>query len=117
METVSRTAKSIAKLYRIATAAALVLTFALFITGGDGSLARTLLFLAWFALMLYSLIRVLTDLFSGRHQKERNFQHSLDMLEKQTGSPEAAAGTLTLVALLSLAVKLAVPVVLWAVFR
>ena len=35
METVSRTAKSIAMLYRIATAVALVLTFALFITGGD----------------------------------------------------------------------------------
>ena len=58
-------------------------------------------------------------------QEGASVREAMRSLVRQAGEQEnvstiyvvAAAGTLTLVALLSMAVKLAVPVVLWAVFR
>ena len=117
MNNVSRAARLMALLYRLCTAASLILAFVLFICSQGSSLPRTIVFLIWIALMAYSFIRILTDLFSGQHRKEQNFQHTLEMLEKQTGSTETAEGTFFLVSLASMAVKLAVPVVLWLIFR
>ena len=59
--------------YRIITVANLALTFALFISGSGGSLTRTVVFMAWLALGVYSLIHMLSDVLSGQHKKSAEF--------------------------------------------
>lgn len=59
---------------RIITVANLALTFALFISGSGGSLTRTVVFMAWLALGVYSLIHMLSDVLSGQHKKRRIFK-------------------------------------------
>ena len=109
--------KRIVLLYRAATLLTIALTFILFISGSGSSTARTVAFMVWLALEVYSLIRILSDLLSGQHKKEQNFRNTLANLEKNMGDPAAALRTLWLTSLLSLVLKLAVPVVLWAIFR
>lgn len=114
---VSGAAKTAARLYPVVTILALVLTFALFISGDGGSLTRTVVFMVWLALLVYSLIRILSDVLSGRHQKERNFQNTLDNFVQNTGSTAKAMTYFTAMVAVSSVLKLAVPVVLWAIFR
>lgn len=114
---VSGAAKIAARLYPVVTILALVLTFALFIAGDGGSLTRTVVFMVWLALLVYSLIRVLSDVLSGQHQKERNFQNTLDNFVQNTGSTGKAMTYFTATMAVSSVLKLAVPVVLWAIFR
>ena len=114
---VSGAAKTAALLYRLLTVLALVLTFVLFIAGDGGSLTRTVVFMVWLALLVYSLIRILSDVLSGQHQKERNFQNTLDTFTQNTGSPQKAMTYFTATMVVSSVLKLAVPVVLWAIFR
>ena len=114
---VSGAAKTAARLYPVVTILALVLSFVLFISGDGGSLIRTVVFMVWLALLVYSLIRVLSDVLSGQHQKERNFQNTLDTFTQNTGSPQKAMTYFTARMVVSSVLKLAVPVVLWAIFR
>lgn len=114
---VSGAAKAAARLYPVVTLLALVLSFVLFITGDNSSITRTVVFLAWLALLVYSLIRVLSDVLSGQHKKARNFQNTLDAFVQNTGSPQKAMAYFTVMEVVSSVLKLAVPVVLWAVFR
>ena len=107
---VSRAARTAALLYPVVTILALALTFVLFITGDDSSITRTVVFLAWLALLVYSLIRVLSDVLSGQHKKARNFQNTLDNFVQNTAYFTATVAV-------SSVLKLAVPVVLWAIFR
>ncbi len=114
---VSRAARTAALLYRLLTVLALVLTFVLFIAGDGGSLPRTVVFMVWLALLVYSLIRILSDILSGRHQKERNFQNTLDNFVQNTGSTGKAMTYFTAMVAVSSVLKLVIPVVLWAIFR
>ena len=82
---VSGAAKTAARLYPVVTILALVLSFVLFISGDGGSLARTVVFMVWLALLVYSLIRVLSDVLSGQHKKEQSFQNTLDAFVQNTG--------------------------------
>ena len=112
-----RAAKAAALLYPIVTVLTLVLTFVLFITGDGGSLTRTVVFMVWLALVVYSLIRILSDVLSGQHRKEQNFLNTLDSFVQNTGSSSKAMAYFTAMVIASSLLKLAVPVVLWAVFR
>lgn len=114
---VSGAARTAARLYPVVTILALVLSFALFIAGDGGSLTRTVVFMVWLALLVYSLIRILSDVLSGQHQKERNFQNTLDTFTQNTGSLQKAMTYFTATMAVSSVLKLAVPVVLWAIFR
>ena len=114
---VSGAAKTAARLYPVVTILSLALTFVLFISGDGGSITRTVVFMVWLALLVYSLIRVLSDVLSGQHQKERNFQNTLDTFTQNTGSPQKAMTYFTATMVVSSVLKLAVPVVLWAIFR
>mgnify|MGYP001752229988 FL=1 len=114
---VSRAARTAALLYPVVTVLALVLSFVLFIAGDGGSLTRTVVFMVWLALLVYSLIRVLSDVLSGQHKKARNFQNTLDAFAQNTGSPSKAMAYFTAMEVVSSVLKLAVPVVLWAIFR
>ena len=114
---VSGAAKTAARLYPVGTILALVLSFVLFISGDGGSLTRTVVFMVWLALLVYSLIRVLSDVLSGQHKKARNFQNTLDNFVQNTGSASKAMTYFTATVAVSSVLKLAVPVVLWAIFR
>lgn len=114
---VSGAAKTAARLYPVVTILALVLSFVLFISGDGGSLTRTVVFMVWLALLVYSLIRVLSDVLSGQHKKEQSFQNTLDAFVQNTGSPQKAMAYFTIMEVVSSVLKLAVPVVLWAIFR
>ena len=98
-----RAAKAAALLYPIVTVLTLVLTF--------------VVFMVWLALVVYSLIRVLSDVLSGQHRKEQNFLNTLDSFVQNTGSSSKAMAYFTAMVIASSLLKLAVPVVLWAVFR
>lgn len=114
---VSGAARTAARLYPVVTILSLALTFVLFISGDGGSITRTVVFMVWLALLLYSLIRVLSDLLSGEHKKERGFQNTLDAFVQNTGSSQKAMTYFTAMEVASSVLKLAVPVVLWAIFR
>lgn len=117
MDQISKAAKAAALLYRVVTVLTLVLTFVLFISGAGGNMTRTIVFVAWLALGAYSLIRILSDLLSGQHKKERNFQNTISMFEQNTGSHAAAMRYFTVMMAVSSLLKLAVPVVIWLIFR
>lgn len=114
---VSGAARTAARLYPVVTILALVLSFVLFISGDGGSLTRTVVFMVWLALLVYSLIRVLSDVLSGQHKKAQSFQNTLDAFVQNTGSPQKAMAYFTAMEVVSSVLKLAVPVVLWAIFR
>ena len=118
---VSGAAKTAARLYPVVTILALVLSFVLFISGDGltygGSLARTVVFMMWLALLVHSLIRVLSDALSGQHKKEQSFQNTLDAFVQNTGSTGKATAYFTVMEVVSSLLKLAVPVALWAIFR
>ena len=103
--------------YRIITVANLALTFALFISGSGGSLTRTVVFMAWLALGVYSLIHTLSDVLSGQHKKAQNFQNTIALWEQNTGDHGTAMRYITLMLVASSLLKLAVPVALWVLFR
>ena len=116
MDQTNRAVKAAVVLYRVAALLNIALTLFLFLSGG-GTTARTVVFVAWLALGLYSLIRILSDLMSGQHRKEQNFKSTLDLWEQNTGSHATAMRYFTLMIVGSSVLKLAVPVVIWFLFK
>lgn len=115
MDQTTKAVKAAVLLYRAVTLLNLALTIALFISGGGGT-TRTIVFVAWFALGVYSLIRMLSDVLSGQRKKEQNFRSTIDMWEQNAGGHDAAMKYFTLMMALSSVLKLAVPVVIWLIF-
>lgn len=116
MDQTSRAVKTAVIIYRVAAVLNLAITFALFISGG-GTTTRTIVFVAWLALGAYSLIRIFSDVLSGQRKKERNFQNTLGLWEQNTGSHETAMRYFTLMIVASTVLKLAVPFVIWFIFK
>ena len=82
--------------YRIITVANLALTFALFISGSGGSLTRTVVFMAWLALGVYSPHPHAQRRPLGQHKKAQNFQNTIALWEQNTGDHGTAMRYFTL---------------------
>lgn len=116
MDQTSKAVKLAVIIYRVVAVFNIALTIALFVSGG-GTSTRTIVFVAWLALGVYSLIRIFSDVLSGQRKKEQNFSHTLGLWEQNTGSHAAAMRYFTLMIVVSSVLKLAVPFVIWAVFK
>lgn len=117
MDQTTKAVKAAVLLYRAVTLLTLALTFGLFISGTGSDMTRTIVFMVWLALGVYSLIRILSDVMSGQHKKEQNFQNTISMFEQNTGSHEAAMRYFTVMMAVSSLLKLAVPFIIWLIFR
>lgn len=117
MDQTTKAVKAAVLVYRVVTILALALTFALFIYSNGSTLTRTVVFMAWMALGVYSFIRMLSDALSGQHKKEQNFQNTISLWEQNTGDQATAMKYFTFMIAVSTVLKLAIPFVLWLVFR
>lgn len=117
MEQTSKAVKTAVAVYRIVTVLNLVLTVVLYIYSTGSSLPRTVAFMVWLALGVYSLIRVVSDALSGQRKKEKNFENTLSLWKQNTGDQAAATRSFFLTAVGASLLKLVVPVVLWFIFR
>lgn len=117
MNQYSKEARNGVRIYRLSAIATLALSFIMFISGTGDNMTRTLVFLAWLALCLFTCIRVASDALSGQHIKAQRFDNTLKAFEENSGGREAGVRTFYLTLILSALIKLAVPVILWFIFR
>lgn len=117
MDQLSKAARTGVLLYRVVAVAGVALTFLLFISGTGSALPRTIVFMTWLALGVFSLIRTVSDVLSGQHQKEQSFRGTIDLWVKNTGSEQSALRYFAVMLLSSSLLKLAAPFLLWYVFR
>lgn len=115
--TYSKEARTGVVLYRLFALAALVLSVVLFITGGQNTTTRIIVFVAWMALCLFTCIRILGDIMSGQQLKTQRFENTIKAFEENSGGRAAGVRTFYLTVVLGGVLKLAVPVVLWWIFR
>lgn len=114
----SKEAQSAVLLYRLGTAAALVLSVILFVAGTNNTTARIIAFVAWMAICLFACILIVSDLVSRQHIKAQRFESTIDLFEKNSGGDrQAGVKSLYLSVILGVVLKLAVPVVLFFIFR
>lgn len=117
MNEVSRTARNGVLVYRLTAIASLALAFVLFISSSTSTMTRVIVFVAWMALCVFTCIRTVGDALSGAHLKAQRFDNTIKAFEENTGSHEAAVKNFYVMIVVSSVIKLAVPVVLWSIFR
>ncbi len=100
-------------IYRVSTLTGAVLTVALFLLRGKMGTFHLVLFLAWMALSVYSSVKTVADLASGRNARELNFQTVLAQWESRTGTPAAALRSFWTITLVTALGKLALPFLLY----
>lgn len=113
----SKEARMGVRIYRLTAILSLALTFFLFISGTGANSTRTIVFVAWLALCAFSCIRVASDALSKQYLKAQRFENTIQAFTENSGGREAGVRTFYLTLALSALIKLAVPVVLWFIFR
>ncbi len=113
----SKEARMGVRIYRLSAIATLALTFLLFINGTSANTTRTIVFVAWMALCVFTCIRIASDALSKQHLKAQRFDNTLKAFEENSGGREAAVKNFYVMIWSSAVLKLAVPVVLWFIFR
>lgn len=99
--------------HRLSTLAGLALTVVFFFLRGKMGTVRLVLFLLWMAIGVFSMVKVVSDAASGRHYRETNFENMLHRWEERTGSSSSALSSFWTITVLTAAVKLLVPFLLW----
>lgn len=117
MDRDSKAVKAGVVIYRFTAVISLVLTFALFISSPGSSFTRLIVFMVWLALCAFTCIRIIGDMISGQHRKAQNFQNTIAAWDQNTGDHQTALKYFWAMTILSSLLKLAVPVVLWFIFR
>lgn len=114
----SKEAQSAVLLYRLGTVAALALSAILFMAGSSNTTTRVIVFVAWMAICLFGCILIISDLVSRQHIKAQRFESTIALFEKNSGGDrQAGVKSLYLSVILGVVLKLAVPVVLFFIFR
>ena len=112
-----KTAKIGNLLHRLFTIASLALALFLFFRYGYSNMCtiRQVLFFLWIAYGCFATVKILGDAVSGRHLRENNFKAMLARWEEETGARAAALRNFWAITLITGALKLVIPVVLYVV--